>query len=89
MEAASPPAVPYETLADRLRRARIAARYSQDELARVTGISRKTISRYENGHTIPRRPDLLAWAVACNVPLDWLTHGEPSAVAVLPRLDLA
>ena len=72
-----PPAVPEWTLADRLRKARGDAGYSQAELATVTGISRQSINRYETGRAVPDRPKLLAWATACHVDYGWLTGGGP------------
>ena len=72
-----PPAVPEWTLADRLRKARGDAGYSQAELAEVTGISRQSINRYETGRAVPDRPKLLAWATACHVEYEWLTGGRP------------
>jgi transcriptional regulator with XRE-family HTH domain len=75
MRPVPPPAVPEWTLADRLRKARELAGYSQAELATVTGISRQSINSYETGRTTPRRPQLLAWATACHVEYEWLTGG--------------
>ena len=72
-----PPAVPEWTQADRLRKARGDAGYSQAELADATGISRQSINRYETGRAVPDRPKLLAWATACHVDYAWLTGGGP------------
>ena len=72
-----PPAVPEWTLADRLRKARGDAGYSQAELAGATGISRQSINRYETGRAVPDRPKLLAWATACHVDYGWLTGEGP------------
>ena len=72
-----PPAVPEWTLADRLRKARELAGYSQAELATVTGISRQSINSYETGRTVPRRPQLVMWSTACHVPYEWLTGVSP------------
>ena len=77
MRPVPPPAVPEWTLADRLRKARDLAGYSQAELANVTGISRQSINRYETGRAVPDRPKLLAWATACHVEYEWLTGGRP------------
>lgn len=48
----------------RLKIARTAAGMTQRDLARVLEISRQTIGNLENGVEIPRRVNLLAWAVA-------------------------
>lgn len=77
MRPAPPPAVPEWTLADRLRKARELAGYSQAELATVTGISQRSIIRYERGQAGPRKPELLAWAAACHVEYVWLTGVDP------------
>ena len=71
--------IPQWTLADGLRKSREAAGYSQGALAAHIGISRASISNYENGIHTPNRPTLLAWAMACGVSLEWLDE--------LPRLD--
>ena len=42
-----------EVVADQLRKQRIKAEFSQDELAKLAGIDRKTINRIENGHYSP------------------------------------
>lgn len=41
-------------------------------MARHLGISRTTVSNYLHGRTQPRRSDLIAWALRCGVPFDWL-----------------
>lgn len=64
--------VPVWTLSDKLRKARETAGLSQTVLAEVTGMSRRTISAYETGDGRPRRPQLIAWAMATGVPLSWL-----------------
>lgn len=42
-----------ETFGERLYRERISQDMSQDELANLVGLSRQTISMYENEHKIP------------------------------------
>lgn len=61
---------------DRLRIAREQAGYDQAEFAAVTGLSRGTVSNYERGTTAPRRPALLAWALATGFDRNWLESGE-------------
>src|SRR6266568_2172432 len=75
---ASPSAVPEWTLSDRLRKARIHAGLEQTDLEDQTGISRASISNYENGKTVPSKPVLLSWALACGVDLDWLSGTGPT-----------
>ena len=73
--------IPQWTLADRLTKARRHAGLEQPELADMIGIARSSLSAYENGHRIPRRPVLLSWALATGVPLEWLTDGSRSCPA--------
>jgi transcriptional regulator with XRE-family HTH domain len=68
--------VPRWTLGDRLRKARENAGFSQAALARETGIPARSIGRYETGTTKPSRPQLLAWSIATEVPLEWLTGDD-------------
>ena len=82
-----PPAVPEWTLADRLRKARGDAGYSQAELATATGISRQSINRYETGRAVPDRPKLLAWATACHVDYGWLTGGGLEELNLSPSVE--
>jgi transcriptional regulator with XRE-family HTH domain len=60
---------------DRLRIAREQAGYDQAEFSDATGISRGTISNYERGLYPPRRPALLAWAMATGFDREWLETG--------------
>ena len=71
----APGDVPDWTLSDRLRKAREHAHADQDDLARMIGLTRATVSNYERGVTKPRRPSILAWALACGVSLQWLLEG--------------
>lgn len=50
------------------------------EMARHLGISRTTISNYLHGRTRPRRGDLIAWAMRCGVPFDWLVGADSNHV---------
>ncbi len=79
-------------LPDRLRIARELAGLGQRELAEKSGISRSSITNYENGTTKPRWPQLMAWAAATEFNPLWLRDGEtpqdhPGKGAELPRLD--
>jgi transcriptional regulator with XRE-family HTH domain len=68
--------VPDWPLTDRLRRAREFAGLDQTTLAGELGLSTNTISNYERGFTTPKRPQLIAWAMATGVSLEWL-EGKP------------
>ncbi|MCE5288376.1 MAG: helix-turn-helix domain-containing protein [Nocardiaceae bacterium] len=61
------------------KRLEIAREYrglSQADLAMRVGASAGTINRSERGLTKPRRPLLIAWALATGVSLEWLETGE-------------
>lgn len=73
-------------MADRLRKARETAGLEQGAMVAVTGLSRTTISAYENGHVEPRKSNLRLWAVATGVPISWLERGEePDGPNMPPR----
>jgi transcriptional regulator with XRE-family HTH domain len=59
----------------RLRVAREEALLSQGELASLTDISRQSISKYETGKTTPKRPQIIAIAMATGFSADWLVTG--------------
>ena len=77
------PVVPDWTLADRLHRARRHAGMEQGELAGAIGIARSSLSSYENGHRVPRRPVILSWAMATGVDVGWLASGSPRTDVLL------
>ncbi len=68
--------VPSWSIGDRLDKARRHIGLSQDELAERLGMSRRTIGSYEAGVRQPKRPILIAWAMATGVNLRWLETGE-------------
>lgn len=69
-----PNPIPEWTVADRLRKVRESAGYSQSELADLTGISRRTISNYEQGSPW-KRTAVMAWAMATGYPYSWIVTG--------------
>jgi transcriptional regulator with XRE-family HTH domain len=71
--------VPEWTITDRLRKARELTGMDQTEFADALGVSRSTVSNYERGSRVYRRPVLLAWAMSSGVPLEWLHTGQQSA----------
>jgi transcriptional regulator with XRE-family HTH domain len=62
--------------ADRIRRAMRIADVGVTELARALDVNRNTVGNWINGHTIPRRRDLMAIAMRTGFPLAWLETGE-------------
>ena len=68
--------IPRWTLADRLRKARIDAGLSQDELAEKARISRRTITSGECGAHVPAYNNIRAWAEVTHVPIEWILEAE-------------
>lgn len=68
--------VPPITLAVRLRLAREWRDLDQQQIADELGISRATISNYERGISAPGKLAMNAWAVICNVDVEWLKTGD-------------
>ena len=64
---------------DRLVKARTHAGLNQDQMADRLGMSRRTVGAYEAGTREPKRPILIAWAMATGVNLRWLETGESPA----------
>jgi len=62
--------------ADRFRKAREHAGLTQQKLADASGLSRQTISNYENGRTRPSLAHTRLWALSTGVDLPWL-RGDP------------
>ncbi len=62
-------------LKDRLRLAREIANLEQVEIADEVDVSRATISNYERGITKPGKLVINAWAVTCDVDVEWLKTG--------------
>lgn len=68
--------VPTWSLGDRLRKARESTGASQSELAAAIDMSHRAIGNYETDRRVPRRPVILAWAMATGVSMHWLETGE-------------
>lgn len=62
-------------MADRLRKALRVSGLGPGELADDLGYSRQSISAYLSGRVAPRRPIVIAWALRCGVPVEWLETG--------------
>jgi len=54
---------------DAVRRYRLERNYSQEEVAEIAGVDRKTVSRIENGHFSPSLDRVWALADALDVEL--------------------
>ena len=64
--------------AEKLRDARAEAGINQTELSEKTGVSRRSISAYENGESVPRRDVLQKIAGALGVTVAYLTDDTSS-----------
>lgn len=67
--------IPPLTLATRLRLAREWRNLDQTDIAQELGVSRATVSNYERSATHPGKLVLNAWAVVCDVDVEWLKTG--------------
>lgn len=78
-----------ETIAERLKHARDAKGWSQEQLAKAAGVSQGTIGNIESGlRKSPR--ELLALAACLEVPPEWLKWGtgKPTAGNTSPGPDM-
>lgn len=71
--------IPEWTLGDRIRKARQISGLTQDELAQVLSIGKRTLLRYENDERPAKSAHLYVIALRTKVPLSWLVHGEAPA----------
>jgi transcriptional regulator with XRE-family HTH domain len=68
--------IPSWTLGDRLKKAREFAGLKQPLLASELGIARSSITNYETDRTTPSKAVIMAWALRCGVPYQWLRTGK-------------
>ena len=69
--------MPEETFAQRLRRLRKKAGFSQEELAFRIGVHLNTVSRWEKGVDLPKTLKFKKLAEILNISEDELLHGVP------------
>ncbi|OZF41944.1 hypothetical protein CH292_27115 [Rhodococcus sp. 14-2470-1a] len=67
--------MPVFDLADRLRKSLRVSGMAVTEMADYLGITRETAGRYMNGHVRVPTATLRVWAMATNVPFEWLKDG--------------
>jgi len=66
-----------EVVAEQLRKQRLNAELSQDNLAQLAGIDRKTINRIENGHFSPTLDTITRLCVVLKItPSNLLSSGK-------------
>lgn len=64
---------------ERMRDARKRAGMNQCELAKALHVSQNTISKWENGHTMPNAYHIYLMAKALGIGSGWLVTGEEEA----------
>ena len=74
----------YDTLGERLQRARKRTGMTQQELANVLGLSRVTVSNYETdkGEETPPFATIVAWSDATKHPLEYFASAVARAVNI-------
>ena len=71
---------------EKVRAARLAAKYSQRQLADMTGIALRTIQNYESGERLPKQKEnYQLLATALNVDVDALKDDDADFVIRRPR----
>ncbi len=78
--------IPQFTRGDRFRKAREKLGMEQGAFAEHIGVSRGTVSNYERDASPARRVVASAWALATDVPLEWLLDADEAAEE--PFLDM-
>ncbi|WP_279100846.1 XRE family transcriptional regulator [Bartonella apis] len=68
-------------LKERIKNSRIAAKMTQEELAKAVGKTRNAVTQWESGASRPRLNTLEVIAEALNVSIDWLLTGNTPNVA--------
>lgn len=66
----------YKTLPERLKFLRVAHFLTQEKLAKELGYTKKMISRYENGESVPPYDVLTFYSNRFSVTTDWLLKGS-------------
>lgn len=75
-----------ETFAHRIRKLRKAKKWTQKDLARASGVSRRTICRYEWNGVKPRTKNLRKLAAALECTVDQLMGRESLFLDYSPRV---
>lgn len=67
--------VPQFALRHRMGLALETAGIARDEMAAELGVHKNTVGNWMRGVVPPPRAALIAWALRCGVPFDWLISG--------------
>jgi transcriptional regulator with XRE-family HTH domain len=73
------------TRGDRMRKSRITAGVSTNEMAEYLGVTRTMVSRYETDRCVVRPGYLRLWSIRCGVPLEWIQYGEETPPPKPPK----
>ncbi|WP_165904991.1 helix-turn-helix domain-containing protein [Parashewanella curva] len=65
-----------ESIGQRIKTARIALGYSQEQLGKMLGVVFQSVQQWESGKTTPRNHRLVDLANSLNVSASWLQFGE-------------
>jgi phage repressor protein C with HTH and peptisase S24 domain len=65
---------------NQLSKARQAQRRQQSEIAEVTGVTARTVSRWENDQSVPDIDQVVKMAKFLEVPVEFLTGDEPQSI---------
>ncbi len=74
-------------IGDKIKAARIQAQFTQEQAAEVLGVSRQTISNWENGKTYPDIVSVIKMSDLYQVSLDRLLKGESASKGYLDYLE--
>lgn len=65
-----------KSVADKILDARSAAHFTQEQLAEMVGVSRRSIAAYERGESLPRKSTVLKLGKALSVSTKYLTSDD-------------
>ena len=68
------------SISEKLKKARLAANLTQEELAEKIGVSRQTISNWENGRSYPDVVSIIVLSDIYNMTLDSLLKGDSDMI---------
>lgn len=80
------PPLPVWTTGDRMAKAREFASLTQQEMADLLRIGRRSITRYEQTDT-PPRAIVLSYSAITGVPMWWFDDTDPDTPSTLPEHD--
>lgn len=68
-------------MGERIKQRRTELKMSQDVLCKFVGVSRVSITGWENGNAVPKAPYLIGLAKGLQVTVDWLLTGKDLPIA--------